>query len=224
MLEPLSESPSPEAPAKRPEAVAPVSPPDLLLIERARARDPLAWQALMQRYNQRLFRIARSVLLGAEAAADRVEETYLRACAELPGHDPGGKLGSWLSHLAFSQALDGQRPVPQEATTAAGKAAAGKTAARDAGEVRALERAIDDLPEVFRTVLVLRMLEGISGTETAACLGVNETTVRTRLHRALRRLPAGAGSRVSAERAAIFRLEPALDERIIKGVLARIDS
>jgi RNA polymerase sigma-70 factor (ECF subfamily) len=114
--------------------------------------------------------------------------------------------------------------MPQDAATPAGRPAAGKAAARDGGEARTLERAIDDLPEVFRTVLVLRMLEGISGTETAACLGVNETTVRTRLHRALRRLPAGAASRVSAERAAIFRLEPALDERIIKGVLARIGS
>lgn len=214
MLEPLTKSLDHEPSPMRPEGAIPVAPPDLLLLERARAHDPGAWQALMQRYNQRLFRIARSVLGSAEAAAQRVEEAYLHAGAELPHFDPGGKLSGWLSQLTFGKALAARREAfrmtPKEAPPAAG----------DGTEPSAVERAIDDLPEVFRTVFVLRNLEGISGPETAACLGINETTVRTRLYRALRRLPAGVAARASAERSAIFKLEPALSERIIKGVLA----
>jgi RNA polymerase sigma-70 factor (ECF subfamily) len=161
----------------------------------------------MQRHNPRLYRIARSVLASPDAAAVRVEEAYLHASAELPRFDPGGKLGGWLSQLAFAKALAARRDVMR-----VGRAA----------EDEDLEQAIDGLPEVFRTVFVLRVLEGVSGPETAACLGINETTVRTRLFRALRRLPPGAGDRASAERASIFRLEPSLGEQIIKSVLARI--
>jgi RNA polymerase sigma-70 factor (ECF subfamily) len=169
----------------------------------------------MQRYNQRLFRIARSVLGSAEAAAQRVEEAYLHACAELPHFDPGGKLSGWLSQLTFGKALAARRDAfrgPKEAAPAPA----------DGAETSAVERAIDELPEVFRTVFVLRNLEGVSGPETAACLGINETTVRTRLYRALRRLPAGVAARASAERSTIFKLEPALGDKIIKGVLANM--
>ena len=216
MLEPQSKSLDSEPSPGRPEGSTPAAPPDLLLLERARAHDPGAWQALMQRYNQRLFRIARSVLGSAEAAAQRVEEAYLHACAELPHFDPGGKLSGWLSQLTFGKALAARR----EAFRGAPKEA--PTAPADGAEPSAVERAIDDLPEVFRTVFVLRNLEGVSGPETAACLGINETTVRTRLYRALRRLPAGVAARASAERSMIFKLEPALGERIIKGVLANM--
>jgi RNA polymerase sigma-70 factor (ECF subfamily) len=205
MLEPQTKTLDPQPSAPR-EAVPPVAPPDLLLLERARAHDPQAWQALMQRHNQRLYRIARSVLASADAAAVRVEEAYLHASAELPRYDPGGKLGGWLSQLVFAKALAARREVVRVRPAADGS----------------LEQAIDELPEVFRTVLVLRVLEGVSGPETAACLGINETTVRTRLFRALRRLPQGAATRAAAERPTIFRLEPALGEQIIKSVLARM--
>jgi RNA polymerase sigma-70 factor (ECF subfamily) len=82
-----------------------------------------------------------------------------------------------------------------------------------------LEPAIETLPEVFRTVFVLRVVEGISGTETAAALGLNVTTVRTRLYRAHRRLSGGA--ELQAARG-VFELEPARAERIVGEVLTRL--
>jgi RNA polymerase sigma-70 factor, ECF subfamily len=209
MLEPQTKTIDTEPPAPRPEAM-PVAPPDLLLLERVRSQDPAAWQALMQRHNQRLYRIARSVLASADAAAVRVEEAYLHASAELPRFDPGGKLGGWLSQLAFAKAQAARREVVR----------AVRLTPDDDNAV--LEQAIDELPEVFRTVFVLRVLEGVSGPETATCLGINETTVRTRLFRALRRLPPGAGARATAERNSLFKLEPGLSEQITKSVLARM--
>ena len=79
---------------------------------------------------------------------------------------------------------------------AEGASSATQTHSEPPASRQALKQAIDALPEVFRTVFVLRAIEGISGIETAACLGVHETTVRTRLYRAQRRLSAAMVQRV----------------------------
>jgi RNA polymerase sigma-70 factor (ECF subfamily) len=217
MLDLQPEPLSPEAPALRSADQGPTKLPDLLLIERARSRDTGACEAIMQRYNQRLFRIARSILPTAEAAADLVAESYLHAFADLEHCEPDSKLGAWLARIAFTQALKyrregtGRAPLPRAES---GNSAPGE----------GLERAIDALPEVFRTVFVLRAVEEISGTETAACLGVNETTVRTRLYRAHRRLPAEIDARVKSERSSIFGLSDSHSAWIIGRVFARLGS
>jgi RNA polymerase sigma-70 factor (ECF subfamily) len=82
-----------------------------------------------------------------------------------------------------------------------------------------LEPAIDALPEVFRTVFVLRAVEGISGTEIAAALALNVTTVRTRLYRAHRRLSVGAALHALH---GVFELDGARAGRIVEQVLQRL--
>jgi RNA polymerase sigma-70 factor (ECF subfamily) len=179
--------------------------PDLLLIERARGADARATELLMRRYAQRLYRVARSLLLDEEAAAGAVQAAYLRAFEELRHAEPAGKFAVWLTRLALEQV---------QARRAPGQAARAAPSYR-----HPLEPAIEALPEVFRTVFVLRVVEGISGTETAAALGLNVTTVRTRLYRAHRRLTGGA--ELQAARS-VFELEPVRAERIVGEVLARL--
>jgi RNA polymerase sigma-70 factor (ECF subfamily) len=87
-----------------------------------------------------------------------------------------------------------------------------------------LESAIDALPEVFRTVLVLRIIEDLSGVEVAVCLGLNETTVRTRLYRAQQRLKVDVARRLRAEPANIFELLPERCDRIVSQVFAKLHS
>lgn len=87
---------------------------------------------------------------------------------------------------------------------------------------RMLEGAIDALPEVFRTVLVLRVVEELSGVEVAVCLGLNETTVRTRLYRAQQRLKDDVARRLRAEPANVFELTGERSERIVSQVFARL--
>ena len=173
----------------------PDSLPDLLLIERSRAGDERAVEALIRRYSRRLYRVACSVLMDEERSEAAVLEAFLAAFGDLNRYEPTGKFAAWLTRLAFIQARalrGGARaahlgaPLPQPA---APDDAAPAAAGEDGHERRELELAIGRLPEVFRTVYVLRMLEGISGIETAASLGLHETTVRTRLYRAHRRLP-----------------------------------
>src|SRR5207253_7401177 len=110
---------------------------------------------------------------------------YIRAFANLDRYEPAGKFGAWLARLAFNEALTLRRHSAGTATATAVPTAEAAPAVADAiASKQQLEAAIDALPEVFRTVLVLRVVEDLSGVEVAVCLGLNETTVRTRLYRA----------------------------------------
>jgi RNA polymerase sigma-70 factor, ECF subfamily len=203
MLDTVTETRNSAAPAVTAQGL-----PDLLLIERARVADARAIETLARRYAQRLFRIARSVLGEETAAEGAVQETCVAAFEELARHEPGGKFAAWLTRLALERARrDAAHP------------AAHPSARPPVAPRHPLEPAIDALPEVFRTVFVLRALEGISGPETALALGLHETTVRTRLYRAHRRLAVPAPLDGPA---AVFELDAARAERIVAGVLARL--
>ena len=208
--------------------------PDLLLVERARGRDTRAFEALMRRYNRRLFRIARSILRDPAAAEDAVQEAHLRAFGNLDRYEPTGKFGAWLARLAFNEALMIRRRArpdtvaPDQLDQSALQAdalSALSSEPLDAIQTRQLlEHAVDSLPEVFRTVFVLRVVEQLSGVETAACLGLNETTVRTRLFRAQQRLRSDLARRLRAERADVFEFDQARCDRIVGHVLERVGS
>jgi RNA polymerase sigma-70 factor (ECF subfamily) len=238
MFEPMTQSHSDELSsraAKRPSEIAPTlgDLPDLLLVERARTRDFRGFDALMRRYNRRLFRIARSILPDVNEAEDAVHEAHLRAFTNLDRYEPTGKFGAWLARLAFNEAMMIRRRLGSAAAQsqndgsgASSQAAlSGMAPAQSAAGVagkQVLEQAIDSLPEVFRTVFVLRAVEQLSGVETAACLGLNETTVRTRLFRAQQRLRADVAQQVRAERESVFEFEDARCERIVSRVLDKL--
>jgi RNA polymerase sigma-70 factor, ECF subfamily len=183
--------------------------PDLLLIERARGGDHRAIETLVRRSSRRLYRVARSFLEDARAAEQAVGDAYLEAFADLSRYQPNGKFAAWLTNLVVGRA---RHVVPRREVTSVpdvADAAAG------------VERAIQALPEVFRVVFVLRVVEGIGGVETAASLGLNETTVRTRLYRAQRRLAAATGERIFSA-PEVFALSPECAERIVQRVLSQL--
>lgn len=197
--------------------------PDLLLIERARSGEERAIEALIRRYSRRMFRTARS-LLDEDAAEAVVQDAYLAAFGDLNRYAPTGKFAAWLTRLAFNQARalqasarSGPLAAPRQLPPAPPPASA---AADEAQERRELEHAIGCLPEVFRTVFVLRVVEGISGIETAASLGVHETTVRTRMYRAQRRLAPEVAPRVRVA-PGFLELTPERLDRIVRRVLSR---
>ena len=85
-----------------------------------------------------------------------------------------------------------------------------------------LERAIDELPERYRTVFVLREVEGLSTATTAECLGVSEEVVKTRLSRARARLRDGLYERAGAVAGAAFTFGAERCDRVVAVVLARL--
>lgn len=211
--------------------------PDLLLLERARRRDMRAFEVLMRRYNRRLFRIARSVLQDDDAAEDAVQEAYISAFTHLERYEPRGRFSAWLARIALNEALMLRRKMQahdmvslsqiDEPAAAAGVAGSAEPSmSLDVVESiqarQLLESAIDALPEGFRMVFVLRVVEQLSVSETAACLGINEATVRTRLFRAQRRLKMDLVRRLHQERLNIFEFAGERCDRIVERVLARL--
>jgi RNA polymerase sigma-70 factor (ECF subfamily) len=205
-------------------SAGPQTLPDLLLIERARAGESSAIEALIRRYSARLFRVAHCVLLDPQRAEAAVLEALLVAFGDLSRYEPTGKFAGWLTRLVYHHARAlriGTRGGLQSVTAIEASTSESSPATDGVRERQELEQSIAALPEVFRIVYVLRVVEGISGIETAASLGLHETTVRTRLFRAHRRLPPDTAQRVRAT-PALLELSAERAERIASAALAQL--
>jgi RNA polymerase sigma-70 factor (ECF subfamily) len=180
-------------------APVPAGLDDAELVRRAVAGEGSAFRAIMQRYNQRLYRIARSILRNDAEAEDAVQEGYLRAFTHLDGFRGESSLSTWLSRIIMNEALGrlrARRPTV-ELTAETQESAAQiipfpNASASDDPEktmaqrelLRLVEQATNALPEDFRIVFVTRVIEGMSVEDTAELLGIKPETVKTRLHRA----------------------------------------
>jgi RNA polymerase sigma-70 factor (ECF subfamily) len=188
-----------EQPQDRRVAPVPAGLDDTELVRRAVAGEGGAFRAIMQRYNQRLYRIARSILRNDAEAEDAVQEGYLRAFTHLDGFRGESSLSTWLSRIIMNEALGrlrARRPTV-ELTAETQESAAQiipfpNASASDDPEktmaqrelLRLVEQATNALPEDFRIVFVTRVIEGMSVEDTAELLGIKPETVKTRLHRA----------------------------------------
>lgn len=208
---------------------------DLDLVRDAKRGENAAIEALMRRYNRRLFRIARSILRNDSAAEDAVQECYVRAFMNLHRYEPIGTFGAWLTRIAVNEALMLKRRTRhallslddvEEAVAAGddGDVLTTPDSVQSASARQLLELAIDSLPEDFRTVFMLRVVEQLSIAETAASLGINEATVKTRLHRAKARLRDNISRRLRREHLSLFEFGGAACDRIVAHVLARLTS
>jgi RNA polymerase sigma-70 factor (ECF subfamily) len=208
--------------------------PDDRLVELAREHNLVAFEALMRRHNRRLFRVTRSVLRDSDAAQDAVQETYLRVFTRLDSYQPTGKFGAWITRVALNEALMMRRRMRGDTISleeagddalSVEETAASETPTADqfveAAHARALiEHAIDALPENFRTVFILRAVEGLDVRETAECLDINAATVRTRLFRAQRQLRTLLSRRLQGESTEIFDFGAERCDRVVAAVLA----
>lgn len=236
-LAPRKAADSPSAPrARRTHPLAQGEVSDHVLVERAqRAADGGAFESLMRRYNRRLFRVARSILRDDAAAQDAVQEAYIRAFTHLDGYQPTGSFGAWLSRICVNEALMlRRRQKPEVSMEEIDESALHTLQLHDFGEPtsvslaesghlrRVIEQAVDTLPEVFRIVFVMRAIEQLSVSETAASLGINESTVKTRLHRANRRLRADLSRRLRIEQLHLFEFLGDRCDQVVAYVLARL--
>ena len=152
--------------------------------------------------NQRLFRAAWSVLRDRHDAEEAVQAGYLKAFAAMDSFAGRSSLSTWLTRIVLNEALMRRRAALRRRAhleaegvmildkyREAGPEAPDAILARDQLR-RLLERAVADLPDAFRTVFVLRQVEGLSVDDTAEALGVAAATVKTRLLRARRKLQA----------------------------------
>jgi len=180
-------------------------PDQAKLVERARGSDPEAIRILIRQHNQRLFRIARSILRDDVEAEDVLQEAYVRAFSNLGSFRGEAQFGTWVARIVINEALGSLRrrraagvvkKVSEDQALAAqiipfpnaGLQIDPETIVAQRQIRTLLERAIDALPEPFRVILVARAVEGMSIEESAAAFGIPPETVKTRLHRARRLL------------------------------------
>jgi len=215
---------------------AALAEPDLAAF--ARAGDREAFRAIMQRCNQRLFRIARAVLRDDAEAEDVLQEAYTRAFAAIASFRGEAGIATWLTRIVLNEAhgrLRSRRPTADldEVETVQGSAQVLQFPGRNAPEDpeadaaraqirRILERAVDDLPEPFRLVFILREVEELSVEETATHLGIRPETVKTRLHRARGRLRQALDARLADVMIGAYPFLGARCARITEAVLQRL--
>jgi RNA polymerase sigma-70 factor (ECF subfamily) len=179
--------------------------PDGVLVAQALARDEAAMREIVRRYNQRLFRVARSILRNDADAEDAVQSGYLQAFTHLASFRAEAKFSTWLTRIVLNEAIGrarrnrptiGVEQIELEQNSSAQiiqfpllQIHPDPETAMSRQEIRALlEQAVDALPDHFRDVFMLRDVEGLSADETAAQLSIKPETVNTRLFRARRLL------------------------------------
>jgi RNA polymerase sigma-70 factor (ECF subfamily) len=215
------------------------------VIARLARRDQSAFEQLMRRHNARLYRVARAILRDDRDAEDALQDAYLDAYCHIGEFRGGARLATWLTRIVVNRALmrlrrqkrdrvvvpirepeatvsdRGKPAMPDLENVADDKMESPSTVTLRAEVRRILERRLDQLPVAFRTVFVMRDVEDMTVEETAACLGIPEATVRTRLHRARRLLRESLAADLDTAAAGIFPFAGERCDRIVAAVLTR---
>ncbi|HEY1435480.1 MAG TPA: RNA polymerase sigma factor [Thermoanaerobaculia bacterium] len=203
-------------------------------IARILAGETDLFEVLMRRYNQRMYRVARTLRRHDAEAEELVQEAWVRAYEHLGDFAGRAALSTWLIrillHEGWARARRERRfqELPSEGST---REMTMKDASRVDGperetygkEIRSiLEAAIEALPDSYRTVFVLRAVEELSTSETAECLDVSEEVVKTRLHRARASLRQELLTRAGQQTPSAFPFLGARCDRTVAFVLGRL--
>ena len=206
------------------------------VVDRVLAGETALYEIIMRRYNQRLYRIARSIVRDDAEAEDVMQDAYVRAYQHLDQFSRLAPFSTWLTRIAVNESLararrrsrieqldleDGDpespanpvelRPNPEQSTSTA-----------ELGHL--LEEALLSLPEQFRTVLMLRDVEELSTAETAETLGITEQNVKVRLHRARAMVRGWLFTRVGAKSREAFPFMGARCDRVVLSVFRALQT
>ena len=216
---------------------------DAVLASRAAQGDQDAFARIMRRYNQRLYRLAVGVMGDASEAEDVLQESYVRAFYAFATYTGAGSLGAWLARIVRNEAIDRVRSRDSRRSHVAIEADLGgqseedetnvahdslasladpQALAQDAELRGLLERAVQRLPEQFRTAFVLREVQGLSVEETAEYLGIPSATVKTRDHRARKLLRTYLSENIDATIPQTFPFLGPRCDRLVERVLQRL--
>ncbi len=189
------------------------------------------FELLMRRNNQRVYRAIRSILRDESEIEDVMQDAYVRAYEHLRDFEGRARFSTWLTRIAVHEAFararrrkrfDSLESHTEESSMSTEPAASPEQRTSDVEMRSVLESAIEKLPEDFRAVFVLRAVEGMSGVETAECLGIPEDTVKTRLHRARGRLQEMLVQSIEPALPQVYEFHLGRCDRVVAAVLNRI--
>lgn len=209
---------------------------DEQIVERVLAGEIALYEILMRRYNQRLYRVAVSILRNDTEAEDVMQEAYVRAYTHLKQFAGESKFSTWLTKIAAHEALSRLRKRGRTEdldlileTNVHVMANVHKTTrdpetqAYDEELKVVMERAIAALPDTYRSVFVLRAVEGLNVAETAACLDLSPEAVKTRFHRGRSLLRQDLHRRAGVTTAQAFPFHLSRCDYIVEAVFKRIN-
>ena len=198
---------------------------DADVVARVRAGDTALFEILIRRYNQRVYRAVRAVLRGDDEVEDVMQQAYLSAFAHLGQFAERAQFSTWLIRIAVNEALarlrkrgrfewempemESNEPNPEQ-----------QAAISQMREV--VEQELEALPTTYRTVLVLRDVEGLSTSEAAEALGVSDDVVKTRLHRARAMVRDGLARRAGDTLQAVYPFGNSRCDRVTANVMANL--
>jgi RNA polymerase sigma-70 factor (ECF subfamily) len=219
-------------------AVVPSSLPDAEIVRRVRGGDRALFEILMRRHNQRVYRTARAVLRDEREVEDAMQQAYINAFTHLDQFEERSQFSTWLTRIVLNEAFGRRQKLLGEsnAMLASGvDSHSGEVMERIASPQpdpehqayaqelrRVLEEAVDTLPDTYRTVFMLRDIEGLSTSETGQGLGLGEETVKTRLHRARAMIRRAVSSRIGGAASGAFRFQAPRCDRVVTFVLDAI--
>src|SRR5262245_8199094 len=179
-----------------------ITPDEANLLARIKAGDSDAFAACVRIHCRQMLMVAQRVIRNEQDANDAVQDAFLSAFKNINQFQGQSRLGTWLHRIVVNAALGRLRqrqrqpeksiedllphfgedehqidpPVPWEATP--------ETNVQEKETRELVQRSINQLPEIYRIVLLLRDIEGLDSEETAQMLGTTVAVVKTRLHRA----------------------------------------
>ena len=180
----------------------PTNAEDAALVQRLRAKEPGAFDELVIRNGERLYAVAFRMLSNPEDAQDAVQETFLKAFKAFDSFDGRSALSTWLHRITVTTCLmklrtkrrKPQRSIEDLLPRFVGDGHQEKSSEpwrplsqsgiQDSEMAEIVRKAVDELPENYREVLMLRDVLGMSTEEAAATLEGTVPLVKTRLHRA----------------------------------------
>jgi RNA polymerase sigma-70 factor (ECF subfamily) len=199
---------------------------------RVLAGESALFEVLMRRHNQRVYRAIRALIRDEAEVEDAMQQTYLSAYLHLAEFAGSARLSTWLVRIAVNEALgrlrrgrrlhalagelegtiDMRNPPPASPEAVAER--------RELSTV--LERAVDGLPDIYRTVFMLREIEGLTTAEAAEALAASEDVVKTRLHRARGLLQERLAAIAEERKPELFPFHAPRCDRVVAAVMAAI--
>jgi RNA polymerase sigma-70 factor (ECF subfamily) len=212
----------------RPAATPAPLPTDEEIARRVLGGEIELFELLMRRHNQRVYRAIRSILRSESDVEEAMQQAYVSAWEHLGQFDGRARFSTWLVRIAVHEALGRTRKNARFVALEGGEAMRASDEpspeARAAGRELAalLATAIDELPEMYRTVFVLREVEGLATAEAADVLEISDDAVKQRLHRARGLLREKLAARMETHAGGAFLFEAPRCDCVVAAVMERI--
>lgn len=207
------------------------------VVERVLAGDGALFEVLMRRHNRKLYRAVRSILGNVAEVEDAMQQAYFSAYTHLASFAGNARFSTWLMRIGVNEALGRLRQsrrlvlvdsaIPEteeEAMAERGNWASPEETVAGRELAGLIERAVDALPDIYRSVFMMRQIENLSTAETAEILDITEEVVKTRLHRARAALHDHLATLTDDQLTLAYGFDGARCDRIVTRVLDRIAS